>query len=591
MKRFITVMISLMMLISIGFGQGFRYRSQKSGNWNDVTTWEVNYEKNKWMNATTVPDITSKMISISRHDVVTVTSNIDVDSVTIISMGTLTLTAPMSLNSLLSNDGTLNSNGNLTLISNASETATIDGKSNGVINGNVTMQRYLPSKFGYKYFSSPFTGATVSEFGDDMDLTASFTTFYKYDENRVVNGTPASGWINYKIPTGVLEALKGYCVNFGTDATPTTVDVTGVVNNGNISLPLYNNDNKYTKGFNLVGNPYPSPIDWYASSGWTKTNIDDALYFFKASDTQQYGGEYQTLIGGVSSDGKVSRIIPSMQGFFVHVKDGAYPVEGALAMTNAVRTTNSTSVFTKGSDSNTDTKGMSLLRFTAGFTDYTKNVDYSVVYFGEKATVEFNGQTDAYKMMNSDTNVPNIYEVSPLGTKTSIKNLPFGKDTTYNISLGVKILRDGDVVIKLKDIEGEFANMNSITLYDKERNVEQDLLKGQEYVVTLKKGEYLGRFFLKFSNATTTINTFTTAVDDRTIDNSTNIFTTSYGSMKVYTDKGGDLRLYNQMGQLVADYKIADSGEYEFTPNVRGFVIANFVSGGNKVTKKLIFNN
>ena len=591
MKRFITVMISLMMLISIGFGQGFRYRSQKSGNWNDVTTWEVNYEKNKWMNATTVPDITSKMISISRHDVVTVTSNIDVDSVTIISMGTLTLTAPMSLNSLLSNDGTLNSNGNLTLISNASETATIDGKSNGVINGNVTMQRYLPSKFGYKYFSSPFTGATVGEFSDDMDLTATFTTFYKYDENRVVNGTPVSGWINYKTPTGVLESLRGYCVNFGTDATPTTVDVTGVVNNGNISLPLYNNDNKYTKGFNLVGNPYPSPIDWYASSGWTKTNIDDALYFFKASDTQQYGGEYQTLIGGVSSDGKVSRIIPSMQGFFVHVKDGAYPVEGALAMTNAVRTTNSTSVFTKGSDSNTDTKGMSLLRFTAGFTDYTKNVDYSVVYFGEKATVEFNGQTDAYKMMNSDTNVPNIYEVSPLGTKTSIKNLPFGKDTTYNISLGVKILRDGDVVIKLKDIEGEFANMNSITLYDKERNVEQDLLKGQEYVVTLKKGEYLGRFFLKFSNATTTINTFTTAVDDRTIDNSTNIFTTSYGSMKVYTDKGGDLRLYNQMGQLVADYKIADSGEYEFTPNVRGFVIANFVSGGNKVTKKLIFNN
>ena len=32
------------------------------------------------------------------------------------------------------------------------------------------MQRYLPVAFGYKYFSSPFQGATVSEFGDDMDL-------------------------------------------------------------------------------------------------------------------------------------------------------------------------------------------------------------------------------------------------------------------------------------------------------------------------------------------------------------------------------------------------------------------------------------
>ena len=51
----------------------------------------------------------------------------------------------------------------------------------------------------------------------------------------------------------------------------------------------------YTKGFNLVGNPYPSAIDWDAASGWTKTNIDNAVYYFKASATDQYGGTYSYL--------------------------------------------------------------------------------------------------------------------------------------------------------------------------------------------------------------------------------------------------------------------------------------------------------
>ena len=104
--------------------------------------------------------------------------------------------------------------------------------------------------------------------------------------------------------------------------------MTGVVNNGNFSVTLYNHDNLYTKGFNLVGNPYPSPIDWNAA-GWTKTNIDNALYFFKASTTDQYGGTYSSWIGGISNDGSANmNIIPSMQGFFIHVTDGAFPVTG-----------------------------------------------------------------------------------------------------------------------------------------------------------------------------------------------------------------------------------------------------------------------
>src|SRR5690606_34243021 len=157
-----------------------------------------------------------------------------------------------------------------------------------------------------------------------------------------------------------------YALNFGNSFAPKTVELTGVVNNGNISKTLYNHDGFYTQGFNLVGNPYPSPIDWNATRGWTRTNIDDAIYFFTAGEDNRYTGTYSSYVaGGPSSDGKSSSVIPSMQGFFVHVSEsstGSYPVTGTLGMTNQVRINNFSQEFLKAPE----TEAFSLIRITAG---------------------------------------------------------------------------------------------------------------------------------------------------------------------------------------------------------------------------------
>ena len=106
----------------------------------------------------------------------------------------------MSLSGILLCNGPLATNGNLTLLSTAAQTALIDGSGSGQVSGNVIMQRYLPSGFGYKYVSSPFQAATVNEFSNDLDLTASFPTFYKYDENR-----NSAGWVSYITTTNPLS--------------------------------------------------------------------------------------------------------------------------------------------------------------------------------------------------------------------------------------------------------------------------------------------------------------------------------------------------------------------------------------------------
>ena len=344
----------------------------------------------------------------------------------------VTLLGPLNISGILTaQNGNLASGGNLTLLSTASQTALINGTGNGDITGNITMQRYLSSGLGYKYFSSPFQAATVGEFGDDMDLTAPFTTFYRFDENRNISGVPASGWVKYNLAANLLNPMSGYAVNFGPVANAKTVDVTGIVNNGSLSIHLYNHDQIYTTGFNLVGNPYPSPIDWDLVSP-NNINIDKAIYFFNATD--EYSGTYTSYVEGVSSN-TATNIIPSMQGFFVHVTP-SFPVEGTLVMDNSVRITDLTSPFAKSANKGS----VPLLRLSAGFSDDTSSYDPVVIYFDDKASTNFDTQLDALKLFNTDSEIPNLFSVSTDEYDLSINALPFISEKSLTVPLGLQYI-------------------------------------------------------------------------------------------------------------------------------------------------------
>jgi len=485
-----------------------------------------------------------------------------------------TITTPgQSLSGILLCHGTFNANGNITLLSSELQSALIDGSGTGEVNGNVTMQRYLASGFGYKYLSSPFQAATVSEFSDNMKLADPFPAFYSYNESSLT-----SGWVTYIDPAGILNPLQGYAVNFGETETPITFDVSGVVNNGSLSKTLFNHNNIYSQGFNLTGNPYPSPIDWDSPSGWTKINIDNALYYFETSTTDQYGGNYVTYVDGVSSNGMATNLIPSMQGFFVHVSDGSWPVTGTLAMDNSVRITDLTHPLTKS-----DVDSRSLIRLTAEFSDDTVSVDPVVIYFDEKATERFDGQLDALKLMNTDFMVPNLYAVGSDGARLSISALPAFTDTLCRIPLGLKINRDGDIVFKIDTLEGNLAEME-IYISDITAVVEQDLLHDKEYRVSLNTGQYENRFFLNFLKIGTEIPDI--AADDE-------LFNIYYSSgilkldIKTLPDVEGTLSIWNLTGQILLVRKYYEPGYYEINPGLRnGIYIANFSSGKKRSSKK-----
>ncbi len=507
------------------------------------------------------------------------TTPVDFNNLTIGSGSITTVnTAGQTISGILLSNGTLNSGGNITLLSTAAQTALIDGTGTGQVLGNVIMQRYLPSGFGYKYFSSPFQTAPVSELGDDMDLSASFPPVYRYDESRI-----SSGWVKYIIPGNPLVPLAGYSMNFGSVSDPKTVDVTGVVNNGSMSVTLYNHNNTYTKGYNFVGNPFSSPIDWDAATGWIKTNIDDAVYYFKGSTTDQYGGTYSTYLAGHSSDGLATNIIPSMQGFFVHVSDGTFPVTATFGLSNDVRITNLTHPFLKSSQQNQT----SLLRLIAFYSDDSASYDPAVIYFDDKATFNFDGQLDALKLYNTDNKVPNFYTSGNDGSRLSINALPFTADNLYRIPLGLLTARDGNIAFKIKDIGSSFAG-KSITISDIVTGINQNLSDNNEYKVFLDAGNYPDRFFLNLSDV---------ATDVTVVDSKADWFTvySSHGKLKaeisLLSGETGTLSVYNLTGQILFNDKVYVSGYHEYSPGVKdGIYIVRFISDMRSISKKLFIH-
>ncbi|MGA8854782.1 MAG: T9SS type A sorting domain-containing protein, partial [Christiangramia sp.] len=405
--------------------------------------------------------------------------------------------------------GTFETGNELTLISDETQTALIDGSGNGEISGLVSMQRYLDKAFGYKYFSSPFQNSVVEDFAPYMDFqdqVSDFPHFYRYNENRNIeidgNIEDATGWESYINPYNTLNVSEGYALNFGTSATPRTIELIGEVNNGNIpAKQLLNHHRQYTRGFHLVGNPYPSPIDWEAAQGWIKDNIDDGIYFFTASDTSQYTGTYTAYVNDISTgeplvDGRSSNIIPSMQGFFIKVSDSDSRdlVTGDFGMDNRVRVTDFDQQFLRAQLP--DQK--SLLRLEAGYNGAARK-DLMVIYFSSFATPNFEKEMDAHKLMNTDPAVPSFYNLTEDRKELSINAIPFPQTGSYNkIPLGIKADQSGEMKITLNSIENLTSNFN-IYLIDHAKGIGQNLSQKPEYRFNINQGIHNSRFELMFS--------------------------------------------------------------------------------------------
>lgn len=304
------------------------------------------------------------------------------------------------------------------------------------------------------------------------------------------------------------------------------------------------------------------------------------MYYFKAGGVDQYSGTYATYINGISSDGQATNIIPSMQGFFVHVTDGTYPVTGALGMNNTVRVNDLTHPFLK---TNEDVDNL-YFRLTTTYTDSPRSSDPMVIYFDENATRKFDSDFDALKLMNTDHDVTNLYSLLPGGAKLSINALPEIVDSIITIPLGLTTYKSGEISFRIKDFENLYLGMK-IYLHDAATGRNQDLLPEKEYKIYLEAGEYTSRFSIRLINNGPDL-------PDIDHNDSFHIYY-SNGSLEAnigYLDgHEGVLHLFDMAGHKLLTGKVFENGRYKFNPKVsNGIYIVVLLFGNDVKTKKIL---
>ncbi len=391
------------------------------------------------------------------------------------------------LNVLSLNNGTFNTNGqNFTMVSTASNTARVAQiTGSGDIIGNVTVQRFIPGgSTGWAFLGTPMASAlTLQDWDDDIFISCStcpdgsaggFLSIYTYNEAATgLVDDPAS----YLPLSGITDPIifgKGYWAYMGNGqftTTDITLDVSGTLRKFNQNIPLsYNNyGSPADDGWNLIHNPYPSPISWTALRGAT-ANLDNAIYVYNADLNSGLGG-YATFVNGISlpalGSGGIGDEIPMGQGFFVH-STGAT----ALNASEAIKV-NSNPVFLKTTaQSNANLNPAPQLRLK--LKDQA-NRDECVIYIENNASHGFDKTYDAYKLTGTDPSAPSMALVKDT-VLFAINGIP-PVSGTFSTDLKLTSGTSGHYSISASDFGG-FPQGACLSLFDKYTNSTHDLRSG-----------------------------------------------------------------------------------------------------------------
>ncbi|MDD2963989.1 MAG: LamG domain-containing protein [Bacteroidales bacterium] len=278
---------------------------------------------------------------------------------------------------------------------------------NGTItnNGTINVKREMADG-RWHLVSAPVVGATAEPFTGKYLQSWSEPT-HSYSQITLTN-TP-------------LAPTTGYLLwgNLPGKASHTTYTITGTPLTGNQSKSLtYTDNGSGNKGANLVGNPYPSSIDWDLLRG-----TYGAVYYLD-------NGSYVSWNNG----GSGSRYIPPMQGFFVVT--GA---NGTLSLTNAHRTHTGATSFYKQS-----TASDMVVLETVSPDGYS---DKLYLRFDQEAQPGFELPRDAWKLPSFADGVSQLWSVDPDGGRLSIdvrpatETIPVGFSNTANgtYSIGIAL--------------------------------------------------------------------------------------------------------------------------------------------------------
>jgi hypothetical protein len=361
--------------------------------------------------------------------------------------------------------------------------------------GNIIVKRNSSSllRLDHTLWSSPVASQNLFSFSP-ATLT---NRFYVYDTAANVYSTSGlSGSTTFA--TG-----KGYAVRAPNDHSSTTPATwtgtfTGVPNNGTVPFTLVTGGS----GYNLVGNPYPSPIN--ASSFLTdnSSKIEGTLYFYAHSLTMNADGSFPSgtnystwnTTAGVAATTAASGdfhpipvtpngVVQVGQGFFVKAT-----AAGNVNFTNAMRVGNNADQFLRTTEIERHRLWLNLT------TDNDNDINQIAVAYVEGATQGVDTNFDGLSFGNTGSSLSSKINGSDYVIQG--RSLPF--DSNDVISLGFNAATAGNYKIKLTNKDGLFLGSQDVFVRDNLMGTEHNITIAP-YLFATQAGTFDNRFQLVYT--------------------------------------------------------------------------------------------
>jgi hypothetical protein len=396
---------------------------------------------------------------------------------------------------------------NLVMLSNQNTTAMVVNGAN-LVTGRVLVQRFIEAyldrvgSLGYNYVSRPVSGGTTNTDGlagavvfenpgnpyywqNPFYTLANFPNVFKYIEGENTNfeggAAPQSGWRGLGVGEAY-EVGRGYCINVPTNLTLRNV---GPLNNGDISVPV-TRGGAAQSGWNLIGNPYPSPIDWEAvyNLGGNSALVERTL--LRRIATGRFSGMWAyypaNIPGGMGING--GKDVALGQGFLVRALGS-----GNLQFDNTVRPAAFLQQRFYRPEGGENLGCTGIVRLEAGAT--TGPADQTVVYFMPGAEAGLDQRHDVAKQF-ANSAAPNLFTQAG-GQRLAYNALPtLAADVAVPLSLAA--VAAGEHYLRI-DGEKFFAPGTGIFLEDRAAGAFHDL-RAAAYRFRAAPGPMVGRFVL-----------------------------------------------------------------------------------------------
>jgi len=408
--------------------------------------------------------------------------------------------------SIVPTNGIIDAGGFLTLyadpatVGHTGRIGVMDGIINmGSVAGNIVSQVYhSPTTNNTDWRNLGVAGisnATFSAWNSQFGMTCptcpitsvggqAFSSVTTYDE-------PTEAYPDITYGSTIVPGI-GYWVYLGnsspsTASGPILVSVTGTPQTGIVTAALTNSDPGALKGYNLVANPYASPISFTKLKA-NHAGIDNVWYTYSPGygDNAAWVGGISTPVYSHGGTG-IDATIPAGMGFFVHAN-----APGTLTFIENLKVTGSNEVLLKGSNPNSAQSLYTYFRMQVNGSGMTNE---AVVRFDANATTGFDGDYDLYDMAPGVAGWLQISS-SSLGKAYTVNSLP---DLTQNYSIPVTVTTATTGAYQF--VANDLQNMPSgacIILHDKYTSVDHDLHSGS-FSVTLTDTETVARFVLNIT--------------------------------------------------------------------------------------------